>query len=137
MDAFPFPAFHAGLNLAAASLLLLGYGSIRRQRVRVHRSAMLGAFSLSVLFLASYVIYHWKAGSSSYTGQGWLRGIYLVILISHSILAGALPFLAVITLGRALRGRYEQHRRIARWTLPLWLYVNFTGVLIYWILYRV
>jgi len=135
MHGFPFPTFHAILNLVAAGLLVAGYGLIRRKQIGWHRRAMLGAFAVSVLFLASYVAYHARAGTTSYEGQGWLRQVYFAILISHSILAAVVPLLAVVTLWRGLRGQYDRHRAIARWTLPIWLYVNLTGVLIYGMLY--
>ena len=96
---------------------------------------MLAAFSCSMLFLISYLIYHYQVGSVGFKGQGWLRPVYFTILISHTILAAAVPPLALITLARALRERFDAHRRIARWTLPIWLYVSVTGVVVYLMLY--
>ena len=97
---------------------------------------MLAAFSVSVLFLISYLIYHYQVGSVRFQKTGAIRSVYLTILTSHSILAAAVPVLAIITLSRGLRGRYDKHRRIARWTLPIWLYVSVTGVVVYWMLYH-
>ena len=96
---------------------------------------MLAAFACSMLFLISYLIYHYQVGSVGFKGQGWLRPVYFTILISHTILAAAVPPLALITLARALRERFDAHRRIARWTLPIWLYVSVTGVVVYLMLY--
>lgn len=97
---------------------------------------MLLAFMTSTLFLISYLIYHYQVGSVSFQGQGWVRAVYFTILFSHTVLAAAIVPLALITLIRALKGRFERHKRIARWTLPLWLYVSITGVIVYWMLYR-
>ncbi len=97
---------------------------------------MLSAFATSTLFLLSYLIYHFQVGSVPFDGQGWVRPLYFSILISHIILAAAIVPLVLVTLVRALRGRFERHKRIARWTLPLWLYVSVTGVVVYWMLYR-
>ena len=130
------PAVNAALNATAAALLTAGYVLIRRGRRQAHRAAMAAAFAVSTLFLISYLAYHSQVGSVRFTGTGAIRTVYFTILISHSILAAAVPVLAVITLSRALKGRFEAHRRIARWTLPVWLYVSATGVGIYWMLYR-
>jgi len=130
------PTLNALLNASGAVCLLVGYWMIRRRRVEAHRAAMLGAFACSVLFLISYLVYHYQAGSKHFPGTGAVRTFYLVLLASHSILAAAVPVLALVTLVRALRGRFEQHARIARWTLPIWLYVSVTGVVVYWMLYR-
>ena len=97
---------------------------------------MTAAFAVSTLFLASYVVYHAQAGSTAFRGQGWIRAVYFSVLISHVILATAIVPLALVTLSRALRERYDRHRAIARWTWPIWMYVSVTGVLIYWMLYR-
>jgi uncharacterized membrane protein YozB (DUF420 family) len=134
---FPnWPALNACLNGAAAVLLVTGYRLIRAGRREAHRRAMLAAFTVSVLFLASYLAYHAQAGSVRFARTGTIRTVYLSILVSHSILAAAVPVLAALTLWRALRGRFHAHRRLARWTLPVWLYVSVTGVIIYWMLYR-
>jgi putative membrane protein len=130
------PTLNACLNATSALLLLLGFYFIRQRNIQAHRACMGGAFLVSILFLISYLTYHYYAGSTRFTGQGTVRLVYFVILISHTILAAFVPFLAIITLTRALRGQYEKHRRIARWTLPLWLYVSVTGVIVYLMLYH-
>jgi uncharacterized membrane protein YozB (DUF420 family) len=129
------PTVNASLNGLAAVLLVVGYYFIRKREIRAHRAAMLAAFGCSVLFLISYLIYHYQEGSVRYQGTGTLRTVYLSILLTHTVLAAAVPFLAVITLVRALRERFDKHRAIARWTLPIWLYVSVTGVVIYLMLY--
>lgn len=101
-----------------------------------HRLCMLSAFSASVLFLISYLIYHYQVGSVSFRGRGWIRGVYFTVLISHTSLAVVIVPLALVTLSRALRGSFDRHKRIARWTLPLWLYVSVTGVIVYVMLYH-
>ena len=101
-----------------------------------HKLCMLSAFTASTLFLISYLLYHYQVGSVPFKGQGSLRVVYFTILISHTILAAAIVPLALVTLTRALKGSFERHKRIARWTLPLWLYVSVTGVVVYWMLYR-
>lgn len=128
---------NAFLNAISAVLLLLGFSAIRRRDVATHRRYMLMAFCVSVLFLVSYVVYHLRVGSVKFQGAGAIRYIYFAILISHTILAAIVPFLASITLFRALKDRIARHRAIARWTLPIWLYVNITGVIIYLMLYQV
>lgn len=130
------PSLNATLNAIACCLLTAGYVFIRRKNVRAHKLCMLSAFAASTLFLTSYVIYHYHSGSVAFGGRGWVRPLYFTILISHVVLAAAIPPLAIITLRRALRGRFDLHVRIARRTLPLWLYVSVTGVVIYWMLYR-
>ena len=129
------PAVNAALNGTAAALLTVGFVLIRKKRIPAHRAVMLSAFGVSCLFLVSYVVYHAQAGSTPYQGQGWIRAVYFAILISHVILAAAIVPLALITLSRGLKGAYDRHRAIARWTLPIWLYVSVTGVVIYWMLY--
>lgn len=130
------PALNACLNAGSAAFLVAGFLSIRRGSVNAHRACMLAAFSLSVLFLVSYLTYHYHVGSVRFTGQGWIRPVYFTILISHTTLAAAVLPLALVSLWRALRGRFEAHRRIARWALPVWLYVSVTGVVVYLMLYR-
>lgn len=130
------PALNASLNALAAVLLLLGYREICRGRMEQHRAFMIAACVASTLFLASYVTYHAYAGSRPFTGHGTVRVIYFVVLISHVILAAAILPLALITLTRALRERFDRHRSIARWTLPIWLYVSVTGVAVYFMLYH-
>ena len=135
MNTGDLPTLNALLNLAAATFLIAGYTFIRRGRIDAHRRAMLGACGASTLFLISYVIYHLNVGSVPYTGQGAARAFYFAVLISHIVLAVAIVPLAVITLTHALRARFDRHRRIARWTLPLWLYVSLTGIIVYVMLY--
>jgi putative membrane protein len=130
------PAVNATLNGLAAILLVTGYIFIRQRRWRQHRAMMLAAFTTSVLFLISYVVYHANAGSRPFSGRGRIRIVYFTILITHVILAAAIVPLALVTLSRALRARYDRHARIARWTLPIWLYVSVTGVVVYLMLYR-
>jgi putative membrane protein len=130
------PAVNAVLNATAAVLLAAGWLAIRRGRVRVHRACMVGAFTTSVLFLASYLVYHAHAGTTRFPGVGWVRPLYFSILGTHTVLAAAVPVLAVVTLTFALRARFGRHARIARWTLPIWLYVSVTGVVIYVMLYH-
>lgn len=130
------PTLNAFLNGSSALLLAAGYLAIRRKKVALHRACMGGAFGLSILFLISYLTYHALHGSTRFPGTGWVRPAYFVILISHTVLAVAIVPLALRTLYLALRGRFDAHRRIARWTLPLWLYVSVTGVVVYCMLYR-
>ena len=130
------PALNALLNGLSAVLLLAGYVLIRARRPAAHRAAMLGAVTSSTLFLASYLYYHAQVGSVRFTGQGPLRIVYFAILGTHTVLAAAIVPLVLVTLQRALAGRFDRHRRIARITLPLWAYVSVTGVVIYWMLYR-
>ena len=130
------PLLNALLNALAGVLLVIGYVLIRRKRIRQHRAVMISACVVSTLFLTSYVIYHANTGSRPFTGQGPIRVVYFVILITHVVLAAAVPPLAVITLSRGLRARFDRHVAIARWTLPIWLYVSVTGVIVYLMLYR-
>ncbi len=130
------PLLNASLNAASGVLLAAGYVFIRRRQVAPHRFCMLSAFSLSALFLVFYVVYHAMAGSVSFTGQGWIRPIYFTILTSHIILAVLVLPLALTTLYRAWQGTFVQHRQIARWTLPIWLYVSISGVAVYVMLYH-
>jgi putative membrane protein len=131
------PPLNAALNSLAAALLVAGYVAIRRQRVHLHRACMVGAFGTSVLFLVSYLVYHAQAGTTRFPEQGWGRTAYLALLLSHTALAAIVPPLAIVTLMRALRGRFTAHVRLARWTLPIWLYVSLTGVIVYVVLYHV
>lgn len=130
------PTLNAALNAACAVLLTRGFLYIRRGDVRRHKACMGLAFAVSVVFLASYLTHHALHGSTRFTGSGWPRPLYFSILVSHTILAVAIVPLALRTLYLAWRGRFDAHRRIARWTLPLWLYVSVTGVIVYWMLYR-
>ena len=130
------PTLNAALNATSAVLLLLGWALIRRRKIDAHRRAMLSAFGCSIVFLVSYLVYHFQVGSVRFQGIGTVRTVYLTILLTHTVLAAAVPFLAVITLSRALARRFDRHRQIARWTLPIWLYVSVTGVVVYWMLYQ-
>ena len=130
------PALNATLNATAATLLVIGYILIRRGRIRQHRRVMISAFVTSTLFLVSYLVYHANAGSRPFPGRGPIRTVYFTILITHVVLAAAIVPMVLITLSRALRARFDRHRAIARWTLPLWLYVSVTGVIVYVMLYR-
>lgn len=130
------PALNATLNATSAVLLTLGYLLIRRKRITAHKVAMVTAFFVSVAFLVSYLYYHYHHGATPFPGQGWIRPVYFALLLSHTMLAALIPPLALTTLYRAWRGQFPRHVRIARWTLPLWLYVSVTGVLIYWMLYH-
>jgi uncharacterized membrane protein YozB (DUF420 family) len=130
------PALNAALNATSAVFLSCGYAMIRRKRIAAHRACMILAFCSSTIFLVSYVIYHVRVGSVHFQGQGWIRLVYFTLLGTHTILAAAIVPLALITLTRALREQFDRHRRIARWTLPIWLYVSVTGVIIYVMLYH-
>lgn len=129
------PTLNAALNSLSAVFLFAGYLFIRVKNRDAHRACMLLAFACSMLFLISYLVYHFQVGSVGFKGQGWIRPVYFTILISHTILAAAVVPLALIALVRALRERFDAHRRIARWTFPIWLYVSVTGVVIYLMLY--
>jgi uncharacterized membrane protein YozB (DUF420 family) len=130
------PHLNAVLNGTSALFLVAGYFFIRQRIVRPHRICMLGALTASSLFLISYVIYHARVGSVRFQGDGWVRAVYLAVLISHTVLAITVVPLAIITLRRALKERFDRHRLIARWTLPIWLYVSVTGVIVYIMLYH-
>ncbi|HEY8535602.1 MAG TPA: DUF420 domain-containing protein [Vicinamibacterales bacterium] len=136
MTVSDLPAVNASLNAASGVCLALGYYFIRRRRIAHHRAAMLAAFGLSTLFLISYVIYHANAGSRPFPGQGPIRIVYFGILVTHIILAAGIVPLALLTLVRGLKRDDERHRRIARLTWPIWMYVSVTGVLIYLMLYQ-
>ena len=135
-DVTDLPAVNATLNGISAALLAAGFVFIRRRRIDAHRRCMLAAFGTSSLFLASYLVYHYHVGSVPFTGQGPIRAVYFSILVSHIVLAAVILPLALVTLQRALRGRFARHAAIARWTLPIWLYVSVTGIAVYWMLYR-
>ncbi len=129
------PTLNALLNATSAALLMLGVRQIYAKNVEAHKRFMVSAFVVSTLFLVSYLVYHFNVGSVGFTGTGWIRPVYFFILITHSVLAVLVPPMAIITLYRAWRGDFERHRRIARWTYPIWLYVSFTGVMVYLLLY--
>lgn len=130
------PAVNASLNLLATLWLSCGYYWIRRRNIERHRVCMLGACVTSGAFLTSYLVYHWNVGSVPFTGQGWIRSVYFVLLTSHIILAIVVVPLGLATILRAWRGDFDRHRRIARWTWPLWMYVSVTGIVVYWMLYQ-
>jgi uncharacterized membrane protein YozB (DUF420 family) len=136
VSASDLPALNALLNTTCAVLLVAGYRLVRAGRREAHRRVMLAALVTSTLFLASYLLYHAQVGSVRFTGQGWIRTVYFAVLISHTVLAAAILPLVLVTLARAVRGRFDAHRRLARYTLPLWLYVSVTGVVVYLMLYR-
>jgi putative membrane protein len=136
MSISDLPALNATLNGLSALFLVAGYVFIKRGDRLVHRRCMIGALTASSLFLTSYVIYHLNTGSRPFPGQGPIRLVYFAILVTHVILAAAIVPLALVTASRGLRSQFERHVRIARWTLPLWLYVSVTGVVIYLMLYR-
>lgn len=130
------PALNATLNAISFLLLVAGYYFIRKQDRRRHRACMLGALAMSVLFLTSYVIYHAQVGSVPFTKTGWIRTVYFAVLVPHVILAALMVPPVILTVSRGLSAKYDKHRRIARWTLPVWMYVSVTGVIVYWMLYR-
>ena len=130
------PAVNAALNSLSAILLVGGYLFIRSRNIKAHKACMLSAFASSILFLASYLVYHYQVGSVPFKGQGGIRLVYFIILLTHTILATTVVPLALVTLFRAFKERFDAHRRIARWTFPIWLYVSVTGVIVYWMLYR-
>ncbi len=130
------PTVNASLNTISTILLTIGFLMIRRRKIVAHRNCMIAAFVVSGLFLTSYLIYHYHAGSTPFEGSGWIRYVYFAVLIPHIILAASILPLALITLYFALRKRFTKHRRIARWTLPIWLYVSVTGIIVYWMLYH-
>ena len=136
MSVTDLPALNASLNAISTVLLLTGYVFIRRGERQKHKACMIAALVTSTLFLTSYVIYHVQVGSVPFKGTGWIRTVYFAVLIPHVILAAAIVPPILITASRGLSAKYDKHRRIARWTLPLWLYVSITGVIVYLMLYQ-
>jgi uncharacterized membrane protein YozB (DUF420 family) len=136
MTIHDLPAVNATLNAVSGVLLLVGYGLIRARKIELHRRFMIAAFAASSLFLVCYVVYHAQVGSVRFTRHGFVRPLYFGILISHVTLAAVVLPLAIVTLSRGLAAKYQRHRRIARWTFPIWLYVSVTGVLVYVLLYQ-
>jgi uncharacterized membrane protein YozB (DUF420 family) len=132
-----FPVIDASLNGTSAVLLVIGRGLIKQGRMAAHRAVMIAALVSSSLFLVSYLYYHAHVGSVHFQGQGWSRPVYFTILTTHTILAIVIVPMVIITLSRALRERFDRHRRIARWTFPIWLYVSITGVVVYFMLYQI
>ncbi len=126
---------NACLNSLSALLLTLGYIFIRQKKITSHRNCMIAAFCTSTLFLTSYLIYHFNVGRTTFKDPQWFRPIYLTLLLTHTVLAVVIVPMILVTLSRALKARYELHKKIARWTWPLWMYVSVTGVLIYYLLY--
>jgi len=129
------PSVNATLNSLSAAFLILGFLFIKSKNIKAHKACMLSAFTSSSFFLVSYLVYHYHVGSVPYKGQGWMRTVYFAILLTHTVLAAAVVPLVLVTLRRALKQRFAAHRRIARWTFPIWLYVSVTGVVVYWMLY--
>lgn len=131
-----WPAVNAGLNACSAVLLAAGWGFIRGRRQRPHIACMVAACAVSAAFLVSYLLYHAQVGSVKFTGTGWSRPVYFAILISHTVLAMVIAPMAVRTVWLGARRRYAGHTALGRWTLPLWLYVSVTGVIVYVMLYQ-
>ena len=131
-----WPAVNAALNFLSAICLACGYVSIKRKRIETHRRFMIAAFSCSVIFLASYLAYHAQVGSVRFQGTGPVRILYFSILLTHTVLAAVTAPLAILTLRRGLAGRFDLHRKIARVTFPIWIYVSMTGVIVYLMLYQ-
>ena len=127
---------NATLNALSAVLLVIGYVLIRQRRIAQHRAVMITAFATSIIFLICYLVYHAQVGSVPFQKHGPIRAVYFAILITHTILAATVPVLAIITLNRALKARFDKHRKIARWTFPIWLYVSVAGVVVYVMLYK-
>ena len=136
MTVSDLPALNATLNATCAILLTIGWILIKRGRLRQHRAVMIAAVCTSALFLASYLIYHAQVGSVRFRGTGVIRTVYFSVLLTHTVLAVVIVPMVLVTLSRGLSGKYDPHRRIARWTLPIWLYVSVTGVIVYVMLYR-
>src|SRR5258708_25314658 len=136
MSVHNLPAVNASLNALSGVLLLCGSTLMRSRRIDLHRTFMIAAFATSSLFLICYVVYHAQVGSVRFTRSGFVRSLYYTILVTHVTLAATVPPLAIITMSRGLNGRVPQHRRIARWTFPIWMYVSVTGVLVYVLLYQ-
>lgn len=136
MTVSDLPALNATLNATCAVLLLIGWMLIKRGRIQQHRAVMIAAVSTSALFLVSYLIYHAQVGSVRFTRTGFIRIVYFTVLLTHTVLAVVIVPMVLVTLSRGLSGRYDPHRRIARWTLPIWLYVSITGVIVYVMLYQ-
>ncbi|MEQ8763138.1 MAG: DUF420 domain-containing protein [Planctomycetota bacterium] len=136
MELTDLPAVNAALNSTSAVLLFIGWRMIRRGRIEAHKRCMIAAFSVSTLFLASYLFYHYHHGSTKFQSEGAIRIVYFAVLLSHTILAVPVAVMAPWTLILGLKDRREKHRKLARWTWPIWMYVSVTGVLVYWMLYH-
>lgn len=134
---FSQAALNATLNGTSAVLLACGYVAIRNGKMKVHRAFMLSAFAVSIAFLISYLIYHIRVGHVVFQGQGLIRPVYFALLLSHTVLAAVIVPMILITLRRAWLEKFDKHRIIARWTLPLWIYVSVTGVIVYFLVYQI
>ena len=134
---FSQAALNASLNGTSAILLACGYAAIRNGKMKVHKAFMISAFAVSTVFLISYLIYHYRVGHVVFQGRGWIRPVYFALLLSHTVLAIVIVPLILITLRRAWLEKFDRHKVIARWTLPLWFYVSVTGVIVYILLYQV
>ncbi len=134
---FSHAALNASLNGVSAILLAGGYAAIRNGKIAVHKTFMISAFAVSSVFLASYLVYHYRVGHVAFQGQGWIRPVYFALLFTHTVLAVVIVPMILVTLRRAWLGKFDRHRVIARWTLPLWFYVSVTGVIVYLMLYQI
>ncbi len=134
---FSHAALNASLNGVSAVLLAGGYAAIRGGKIAVHKTLMISAFAVSSVFLASYLVYHYRVGHVVFQGQGWIRPVYFTLLTTHTVLAVVIVPMILVTLRRAWLGKFDRHRVIARWTLPLWFYVSVTGVIVYLMLYQI
>jgi uncharacterized membrane protein YozB (DUF420 family) len=134
---FSQAALNASLNGTSAILLACGYAAIRTGKIKVHKAFMIAAFAVSTVFLISYLIYHYRVGHVVFQGQGWIRPVYFALLLSHTVLAIVIVPMILVTLRRAWLEKFDKHRVIARWTLPLWFYVSVTGVIVYILLYQI
>jgi uncharacterized membrane protein YozB (DUF420 family) len=134
---FSHAALNASLNGASAVLLACGYVAIRSGKIAVHKAFMIAAFAVSSVFLGSYLLYHYRVGHVAFQGQGWIRPVYFVLLTTHTVLAVVIVPMILVTLRRAWLERFDRHRIIARWTLPLWFYVSVTGVIVYLMVYQI
>jgi putative membrane protein len=134
---FSQAALNASLNGTSAILLACGYAAIRSGKIKIHKAFMISAFAVSTVFLISYLIYHYRVGHVVFQGQGWIRPVYFALLFSHTVLAIVIVPMILVTLRRAWLEKFDKHRVIARWTLPLWFYVSITGVIVYILLYQV
>jgi len=134
---FSHAALNASLNGASAVLLACGYMAIRSGKIAVHKAFMIAAFAVSSVFLGSYLLYHYRVGHVAFQGQGWIRPVYFVLLTTHTVLAVVIVPMILVTLRRAWLEKFDRHRLIARWTLPLWFYVSVTGVIVYLMVYQI
>jgi len=133
---FSQAALNATLNGTSAVLLTCGYAAIRARKIAVHKTFMIAAFLTSTAFLISYLAYHYRVGHVAFQGQGWIRPVYFILLLTHTVLAAVIVPMIIVTLRRAWLEKFDKHRIIARWTLPLWLYVSVTGVIVYLMVYQ-